>query len=190
MAALSDLLGRGHYTRDEVNRMVQEGLLSGRYELIDGQLVNKMGQNAPHAQALRLVAAWLLSIFGFRRVQVQLPIEVAQGDRKYNEPEPDVAVLPDLKLEYGKRHPRGDELLLIVEVADSSSRFDLTTKADLYARAGVPEHWVLDVSRRMLVVHCGLQQGTYNQVTELTEQEHVALGDSRSLIADLLPRRV
>jgi Uma2 family endonuclease len=94
------------------------------------------------------------------------------------------------KAEYAKRHPRGDELVLIVEVAESSSRFDLTVKAALYARAGVPEYWVLDVSRRMLVFHRGLQLGTYNQVTELTGQEYVSLGDSRSLLADLLPALV
>ena len=158
-------------------------MLTGRFELIEGELVNKMGQNAPHAQALRLVVVWLTSIFGPRRVQGQLPIEVAQGDRQYNQPEPDVAVLPDLKAEYGTRHPRGDELVLIVEVADSSSRFDLSVKAALYARAGVPEYWVLDVPRRVLVSHRGPVDGTYSQRVELTERDFVSIGDSRSLVS-------
>ena len=187
MAAVPDLPGRGHFTREQFSRMEDSGVLTGRFELIQGELINKMGQNAPHAQGLRLVAAWLTSIFSGGRVQTQCPIEVAVPDRQLNLPEPDVAVLPELKPEYGKHHPRGDELLLVVEIADSSLRFDLHVKAPLYARAGVPEYWVLDVARRVLIVHRGLAQGTYTQRIELGEHETISLGDARTLISDLLP---
>lgn len=189
MAALPDLLGRGDYTREEVNRMEETGVLTGRYELLEGHLIDKMGQNPPHARSLNRMYGWLLGVFGSQRVRNQSPIEVAPRDRRRNDPQPDIAVVAEDKLEYDERHPCGDELVLIVEVSDSSSRFDLSVKAALYARAGVPEYWVLDVPRRILVTHRGLEQGTYNQRTEVAEHEHVSIGDSRALVSDLLPRK-
>jgi Uma2 family endonuclease len=169
--------------------MQEQGSLIGRFELIEGALANKMGQPASHAYSLRLVVAWLWSIFGPRRVQVQLPIEVSLGDREYSEPEPDAAVINELKPEYSERHPRGDELVLMVEVADSSSRIDLSVKAALYARAGAPEYWVLDISRRVLVTYRGLEQGVYSQRTEVPENDCISIGDYRTLVSELLPAR-
>ena len=191
MAGLPDLLGTGHYTREEVNRLTRRnedtGVLTGRYELLEGHLINKVGQDPPHAWSLGRVFELLIRVFGVLRVRNQAPIEVAAVDQRRNEPQPDLAVVLDDKREYAERHPRGDELILIVEVADSSSRFDLSVETALYARAGVPEYWVLDVSRRKLVVHAALEQGTYTQRTEVTEQEYVSIGDSRTLVSDLLP---
>jgi Uma2 family endonuclease len=188
MAALPDLLGRGNYTREEVNRMEESGALVGRYELLEGHLIDKMGQNPPHARSLNRMYGWLLRVFGNVRLRNQQPIEVATGDRRRNDPQPDIAVVAEDKTEYDERHPRGDELTLIVEVADSSSRFDLSVKVGLYARAGVPEYWVMDISRRVLVTHREPEQGTYTHRVELSEHEYVSIGDTRALVSDLLPR--
>jgi len=187
MAALPDVLGRGDYTREEVNRMEETGELTGRYELLEGHLIDKMGQNPPHAWSLHRMHEWLLSVFGLRRVRNQSPIEVGAKDRRRNDPQPDIAVVAEDKSEYSVRHPRGDELVMIVEVADSSSRFDLSVKAALYARAGVPEYWVLDVSRRVLVMHRGLENGAYGHRTEVAEREYISIGDFRILVSALLP---
>ena len=147
-------LPRKRFTRQEVERFQEAGVFDGqRYELIDGDLVDKMGQNPPHAFSIRLIQAWLASIFGAVRVGIQLPVEAAGEDRERSLPEPDVAVLAEDKPEYQKRHPRCDELLLAVEVSDTTAAFDLTRKAAIYANARVPEYWVVDLSRRMLVVH-------------------------------------
>jgi len=174
------------YTRAEVSRMEESGELSGRWELIEGQLVDKMGQNPPHAYVLRLVAAWLARVYGAERVSNQSPIEVALGDRERSEPQPDIAVLAQSKPEYKTRHPRGEELVVLVEVADSSARFDLTVKAALYARAGVPEYWVLDVTRGLLIVHRTPENGRYLHVEELTEDQTVHLGEASTLVSGLL----
>ena len=93
------------------------------------------------------------------------------------------------KSEYDERHPRGDELVLIVEVSDSSSRFDLSVKNALHARAVVPEYWVLDVSRRLLTIHRELEQAGYSQLIEIAEQEYVSIGDSQTLVSTLLPQK-
>lgn len=158
--------------------MLDAGLFAGqRFELIDGDLIDKMGQNPPHASAIRLCMALLMKIFGVDLVQVQLPIEVGENDRERNVPEPDLAVLSDVKADFARRHPDGKELALVVEVADTTVRHDTTTKRDLYARAGVPEYWVIDLNARRLIVYCGLieEKGQYASVQSYAEDEAVAI---------------
>lgn len=171
----ADSLRRKRFTRREVDRMLELGIFDGqRCELIDGELIDKMGQNPPHAQAIRNLFTWLITFFAPRQLQMQLPVEVATGDSEWSLPEPDIAVLAETGGEYGKRHPRGDELLLVVEVADTSLRQDLTTKRDLYARAAVGEYWVLDLQSRRLIVHRSPRQGEYQETAILNEGDLVS----------------
>ena len=170
---------------------MEAGLLAGpRFELIEGDLIDKMGQNPPHAFSISAINAWLTRVFE-GRVRIQLPIEVAAPDKATSWPEPDAAVVAAESVSpFRSRHPRGDELLLVIEVADSTARHDLTTKRDIYARAGVPEYWVLDLASRKLIVHRQLLQGQYTEILSLDETEAASLAghpDATLAIARLLP---
>jgi Uma2 family endonuclease len=182
---------RKRFTRSDVARLSDAGVFEGqRYELIEGDLIDKMGQNPPHVWSVALLNVWLAKTFGGVNVRCQAPIEIASEDQERNEPEPDFFVLAELRLEYSARHPRGDELLLLVEVSDTTSRFDRTVKRALYARASVPEYWVLDISARALFVHRHPSEGSYRQAIRLSEDETVA-PDSRPdavvKVSELLP---
>jgi Uma2 family endonuclease len=187
----ADALRRKRFRRSEFDRMLELGLFDGqRCELIDGELIDKMGQDPPHAYAIRALFAWLTALFGADRLLIQSPIEVKPGDSDWSLPEPDVAVLAETGGDYRKRHPRGDELLLAIEVADASLRQDLTTKRDLYARASVGEYWVLDLQSRRLIVHRKPEQGEYKETAILNEGERASCaGHPEQTIAvrDLLP---
>jgi Uma2 family endonuclease len=182
---------RKRFTRSDVNRLNEAGIFEGqRYELIEGDLIDKMGQNPPHAWSVAFVHSWLAKIFGGALIRGQLPVEVAREDRDHSEPEPDLVVVVERKLDYATRHPRGDELLLLIEVADTSVYFDRRVKVALYARASVPEYWVLDVSARALFVHRHPLGGGYKQVTRLAEDETVAPDsrpDASVKVSELLP---
>jgi Uma2 family endonuclease len=169
--------------------MLDAGLFAGqRFELIDGDLVDKMGQHPPHAHAIRILHALLTKIFGGERVQAQLPIEAAAAEQERSLPEPDFAVLTELKGDYGRRHPRRDELLLAVEVADTTLQYDTTTKRDLYARAGVPEYWVLDLSGRRLIVHRNPSRGKFGEIGTVTGNESVeVLPGVHIPVSEMLP---
>jgi Uma2 family endonuclease len=185
-----EALPRKRFTRDEVERLRESGFFEGhRYELLDGDLIDKMGQNPPHAYAIRLALVWLASIFKASRILVQLPIEASVADRKRSLPEPDLAVLAQAGPELSKRHPHGDELLLAIEVADSTAAFDLSRKAVLYAAAGVPEYWVLDLSRRILVVHRQPSPAGYRLIQLFTETDTVSLENRTEMVrvGELLP---
>jgi Uma2 family endonuclease len=182
---------RRRFTREDVQEMLDAGLsLIQRCELIDGDLIEKRGQSPAHAATIHLVAARFWDLFGPGGVRVQAPIEVAVGEQQWTWPEPDIAVLADASLEYDQRHPRGDELLVLVEVADTTVRHDAIKKRDIYARAGVPEYWVLAIGQRRLIVHRHVARGSYGQALVLSEAEEVSLGSHSIRVADLLPRAV
>jgi Uma2 family endonuclease len=181
---------RKRFTREEVDRLAETGVFAGqRYELIDGDLVDKMGQNPPHAFVLQLLLEWLTGIFRGGLIRVQNPMEAAPGDSERSLPEPDVAILREWKTEHQSRHPHGDEMLLVIEVSDTTAAFDRSRKARLYARAGVPEYWVLDLNGRMLVVHRETDGAQYRQTFLHAPEETVSIpGRSESIrVADILP---
>jgi Uma2 family endonuclease len=166
---------RKRWTRVECASLDASGLLDQQHlELVEGELIDKMGKNRPHVNALAVMHAWLLRVFGERFVNQEAPIDVSPEDNPSNEPEPDLIVLNRDFLSFRSANPGPRDLHLVVEVADSTLNFDLTTKAALYARAGIAEYWVLDVSGRRLIVHRLPQSGKYTAILVYNEQEEVA----------------
>jgi len=186
----AEALPRKRFTREEFDRLIETGFFEGqRYELIDGDLIDKMGQNPPHALSIRRAFAWLARVFKPILVQVQLPVEASAADRRRSVPEPDLSVLAEDKPEFARRLPRGDELLLAIEIADSSAAFDMSRKAALYAAAGVPEYWVLELPHRRLVVHREPSEVGYRLIRFFAEGDTVTLENRTETVrvGDLLP---
>jgi Uma2 family endonuclease len=166
---------RKRWTRAECEALETTGLLNDqKLELVDGELISKMGKNRPHVNALTFVLLWLIRVFGEEFVNPEAPIDVAPEDNPTNEPEPDIIVLKRPFWEFKKANPQPADLHLVVEVSDTSLGFDLTKKAALYARAGIVEYWALDVAARRLVVHREPAGGRYVSVAVYGEQETVA----------------
>ncbi|MBV9746642.1 MAG: Uma2 family endonuclease [Acidobacteriia bacterium] len=186
----AEALPRKRFTRAEVDHLMEGGFFEGqRYELIDGDLIDKIGQNPPHAQAIRLVHRWLSTFLETDLIQTQLPIEVSAQDRERSLPEPDLAVLAEFKSDYARRHPRGDELRMVIEVSDTTVQFDLSRKAALYSLARVPEYWVLDLPRRTLVVHRQPSEAGYRLIQLFGESDAVSLenGAETASVSEFLP---
>jgi Uma2 family endonuclease len=145
-------------TAEEAMAMVAAGIIGedDPVELLHGVLTAVSPQHAPHATVTQRLTTWLapLMVAGTHDVRVQLPFLVPDPTSL---PEPDIAVVErdDGTID----HPR--EALLIVEVADSSMRVDTTIKSALYADAGVPEYWVVDVNARRILVHRDPADGGY-----------------------------
>jgi Uma2 family endonuclease len=176
---------RKKFTRAEAKRLVEAGLLSGRHELIDGDLIDKMGQNPPHSHGIQQLLAWLGTFLALERIRVQLPVDVAPEDQARNEPEPDLAVTALDFTDGWVRHPSAHELDLVVVVADSTAQFDLGAKASLYARAAVPEYWVLDLNRRLLIVHRHPKSSAWGRIEQIGEHE-VAFYSGHSILVESL----
>ncbi|MBV8846972.1 MAG: Uma2 family endonuclease [Bryobacterales bacterium] len=159
------------WTVCEIEELISKGWYPGDgYELIDGELIDKkMGKNNPHVLSSKWVEEWLIAVFGFWRVHKEDPVSINER----NEPEPDLTVLRVPVHELGRKPQPGD-VLLVVEVAASSLAFDLSTKADLYARAGIPDYWVLDINQRRMIVHREPADGKYRSIIEYAEDENVS----------------
>jgi Uma2 family endonuclease len=186
---------RKTWTRREYERLVDMGILTpdDRVELLEGEIVQKTPHKTPHATGICLSEEAIRRVLppGYV-VRTQLP--VALGD--LSEPEPDIAVIEGSVRDYEAAHP--STAALLIEVSDTTLRVDCTTKAGLYARAGIADYWVLDLNDRRLIVHrqpvpmpdrpLGF---SYASVTYYAEGEQViplAAGDVAIPVADLLPR--
>jgi Uma2 family endonuclease len=163
---------RKRWTRAECATLEAAGLWDQqRLELVEGELISKMGKKRPHVNALVAVQAWLVRTFGERFVNPEAPIDVAPEDNPTNEPEPDLVVLTKPSREFQDANPPPADLRLVVEISDSTLGFDLTVKAELYARAGIIDYWVVDVAARRLIVHREPREGLYRSVTAYGEHE-------------------
>jgi len=181
---------RKRWTRTECTSLEASGLLDQEsLELVEGELISKMGKKRPHVSSGKRLQEWLVRVFGWRFMDAEAPIDVAPEDNPTNEPVPDLIVLRQDDSHFPS-NPRAQDLLLVVEIADSSLNFDLTVKAGLYARAGVSEYWVLDVAGRRLVVHRNPRSGMYADVAAYGEHESVsplAAPHAQFRVADAFP---
>jgi Uma2 family endonuclease len=179
---------RKRWTRAECVALEASGLWDReRLELVHGDLISKMGKKRPHVNAVVAVQAWLVRTFGEQFVNPEAPIDVAPEDNPTNEPEPELVVLARPSRQYQDANPRSSDLRLVIEISDSTLGFDLTTKAELYARAGILEYWVVDVAARRLIVHRDPREGLYRLVTAYGEKESVtplASSGSEFLVGD------
>ncbi len=105
--------------------------------MVHGELISKLGKKRPHLNALVAVQAWLVRTYGEQFVNPETPIDVAPEDNPTTEPEPDLVVLAKPSREFRDANPRPADLRLVVEISDSTLGVDLTTKAELYARAAL-----------------------------------------------------
>ncbi len=156
---LQDLPQR-RWTVDEYHRMIAVGILTphDRVELLDGHIIEMVPQEPPHASTTSSFGNDFVVLFaGKAWVRQQLPITIAPN----SEPEPDIAVVKLDPGRYRDRHPTPEDIYLLIEVADSSLDYDRGSKAKVYARANIPEYWVIDVNQRQVTVFRDPQADTY-----------------------------
>lgn len=139
------------FTVGEYYRLARHGILTegDRVELLDGRIYEMAPIGSGHAQCVRRLTEFLvLRVAPRALVSIQNPVRL--DDR--SEPEPDVALLVP-RDDYDSRHPRPEDVLLVIEVADTSLDFDRHVKPLLYARAGIPELWVVGLREERVHVY-------------------------------------
>ena len=175
------------WTREEYLGMAEKGLLGegSRTELIDGQILDKMPQGNAHILAVKLLFYALQAAFSEEShlaVQSTLPLS---DDAM---PEPDLLVLRGSPRDYKGRDPDPKtDILLLVEVSDTTLAFDRADKVRLYAANGIPEYWILDLRHRTLEVRRRPIGEGYAETRILQTDETVAMGSGTILISDVLP---
>lgn len=185
---LPDWVPRRLIGADEYQRMGEAGLFhpEERVELIEGQLISMSPMGAPHV-GRTMILIELLGEAARGRAVMSAQSAVRLGD--CSEPEPDLVLLRPPARRYLEALPTPSDILLIIEVADSTLAFDLGVKAGLYARHAILEYWVVDLRAGLLHVHRAPADGTYTSVACVspgTTIEPVGLPGLVLATADLL----
>ena len=150
------------FTVDEYYKLIDLGMLHDyeKAEIIDGELIRKMPIGDRHATVVdRLAKILIKNVSDEILVRIQNPVRLAE----YHEPEPDF-VLADLTKYDGKRHPQPKETLAIIEVSDSTLKYDRETKRSLYAEAEIAEFWIVNLLKNIVEVYQKPSNGVYQFV--------------------------
>lgn len=178
------------WTRDEIYRIADMGLFTPeeRWELVNGELLEQMPENPPHITAHKLTNDALVRAFAGQNVHAHSAHPVVLS--AHSEPVPDVAIVRGMPRQYATRRVTSADVVLIVEVSDSTLEYDRTTKRDLYAAAGITEYWIVNVRERQLEVFRAPVEGAYTDAFTIAEDSTIApVAAPQSLVsvADLLP---
>ena len=133
------------FTVEQYDRMIEAGVFPPEYraELIEGEIIEMSPVGTRHAACVDALAELLRERLGRSvNIRVQNPIQL----NDYSEPEPDVAVLKRREDFYRHAHPTPADALLLVEVSETTLDYDRKRKLPLYARAGVPEVWIVNLT--------------------------------------------
>lgn len=158
-----------------------------RLERIEGEIIGVAPGGSSHAAVLsELTSPFVRAAAGRVIVPSQSPLDLGEG----TVPQPDLALLEPTPDRYFGQHPRASDALLVVEVSNTTLRFDLDSKAPLYARAGAPEAWVIDIERRAIRVFRESDAGGYRTSFTATGSEPIqplALADISISAGALFP---
>lgn len=186
--------GFRRFTVAEYHKLIEDGTLTedDNLELLEGYLVHKMARNPPHDGTLnrltRQLARWLPSNWQYR---IQMAITLAES-----EPEPDAAVVRGSDRDFDVSHPTPADFGIVVEVSDSTLDADRRDKGRIYARAGIPEYWIVNLPDARIEVYTQPQSAdptpAYATRTDFAKADAVPLTlDGRVVahvpVADLLP---
>ncbi|MCL6615412.1 MAG: Uma2 family endonuclease [Firmicutes bacterium] len=146
-------VARHRFTVEEYHKMAQAGVLAedDRVELIEGEVIEMTPIGSRHAGAVRRLMDAFIPLQLERKaiISVQDPIRLGTD----SEPQPDLALLTPRPDFYSSGHPGPAEVLLLVEVAETSAGYDREIKLPLYARFGIPEVWLVDLEEEAIEIH-------------------------------------
>lgn len=178
------------WTRAEYYRAYEAGVFGPeeRLELLDGEIIQKMSpQLGFHAGGVARCGRLLTDAFGRgHSVRQQLPLILNDA----SELEPDAVVVAGDDYDWGREHPTATDALLVVEVADTTLRFDRGRKRTAYARAGVREYWIVNLPERCVEVYRNPSRGRFQESVIHGEDRIVtplAVPEATIRVSDLLP---
>ena len=170
---MADAIRRHRFTADEYQLMGTAGILAegDRLELIHGEVVRMSPIGPRHNAAVSRANRAMLMAVGDRAI-VQVQGSVRLGT--YQEPEPDLVLLQPKADYYASRLAGPSDILLVVEVAESSFEYDCEVKARIYAEVAIREYWLVDLNTNLLSCYSAPQDGAYRSLRQYQRGEPIA----------------
>lgn len=177
------------FTIDEYHRLISLGFLTegARIELIRGELIQMTAKGTPHTFSTTRLCRQLDRLLGDRAVvRCQEPI-ILPSD---SEPEPDVVIARGDETDYLAHHPYAEDILLVIEISDSTLTYDQTTKLKLYAEAGICDYWIVNLNARQLECYNQPYENAQGEFNYLSKQislpnQSVAIPGFEDILLDL-----
>jgi Uma2 family endonuclease len=168
--AVEAVTTRRRFTREEYHRMAEVGILkpTDRLELIRGEIVEMSPPGRRHRAFVDNLTALLMPrLAGRALVSVQNPVVLSDD----TEPQPDLQILRRRSIPYKEREAFSEDTLLLIEVAETSLRYDRSTKLRLYAEAGIPEYWIVDCAAEAVEIYRAPHAEGYRDVLRVTQAD-------------------
>ena len=174
-------IARHSFTVEEYERMGEAGIFppNARLELIEGEIYEMSPIGSPHAACVKFLSELLHSLFGGTlTIGIQDPIRL----NDFSEPQPDVSLLRRRDDFYRGAHPTPADVLLVVEVSDTTVETDRKVKVPLYARAGIPEAWLVNIPDGRIEVYSDPSGDAYGQVKQFERGEQAQSSTLKELV--------
>jgi Uma2 family endonuclease len=162
------------FTVDEYYRMAEAGILNedSRVELIEGEIIQMSPIGIRHASCVSRAIKVFMTTLGDRiLLSPQNPVRLSN----ITEPQPDILLLKPRADFYGSKHPIGEDTYLVLEVSDTTLRYDRDRKVPLYAKSGVPEVWIEDLQANLILVYRNPAGKHYSTSLTLRRGEQISL---------------
>lgn len=171
-------------TVDEYYRMAEVGVLApdARVELIDGEIIDMPPMGSQHGGTGMLLNQRFMRAVGESAI-VSVGSTLILGE--YSAPQPDLMLLRPRNDFYRQSNPIPEDVLLVLEISDSTWRYDREIKAPLYARHGVSDFWIVNLRKRELHCFCGPRRSEFSEVVTLTNPGFVAVQSLGNVPVDL-----
>ncbi|MEM7367704.1 MAG: Uma2 family endonuclease [Bacteroidota bacterium] len=173
------------FTVADYHKMIAVGILheDERVELIHGEMICMSPKGSKHAGYTTRLTKALKELEETYILRFQDPTTLDN----HSEPEPDIAVVYPRTDDYVSAHPGPDEVLLLIEIADSSLSYDRTIKVPLYASAGIPELWIVNVAGEAIEVYLNPIEDQYESVHIFKSGGHIPIpGSSETMSVDMI----
>ena len=150
-------------------KMVEVGIIGheDKVELINGEIVNVSPSNSLHAHVIDKLNKVFFESKKEALIRIQNPLSL----NEFSELEPDVLIAKEKP--YIDHHPTAEDVYLLIEVSESILKFDQTIKKDLYAQAGVPEYWIVNLSEEQIEAYSEIVDGVYQKCSIYRKGEHI-----------------
>ncbi|MCW9680225.1 Uma2 family endonuclease [Dolichospermum circinale CS-1225] len=165
---------RHQFTVKQFHKMAESGILSEneRVELIRGEMIDMSPIGRRHAGCVNRLVNLLIQLLGKRIILApQNPVVLNET----SEPQPDIALLKPRPDFYRNSHPQPEDIFLLIEVADTTVKYDREVKIPLYAEANIPEVWLVDVNQEIIEVYRNSLEGIYQDVQKLTKNQSLSI---------------
>ena len=162
------------FTVDEYLLMAESGILheDDRIELIEGEILQMAAIGTKHFACVNRLNRILVQGVGDAAIiHVQNPVQLSD----LTEPQPDLALLRPREDFYAGKRPMPQDVLLLIEVSDTTLRYDQEIKLPLYALSGIPEVWIVDLSAEVLLTYAQPENRTYRKISQIGRGETTGL---------------